>query len=447
VLSTARHRGYTLLFADAGFSAGDWVYVLYSLLLAVGFVLSLPYYAWKGRATGKYLATFRERMGRLPEGLRSSGRPAIWVHAVSVGEVIVARPLILALKQRLPGYDLFLSTTTVTGNAIAKSSGTGADGLFFAPFDGARAVRRALERIDPRLLVVVETELWPNLIHESRRRGTRVAVVNGRISTRSYPRYRWIRPFLRRVLAEVDLFLMQGDAHAERVRALGAPPARVQVTGNLKYDALDVAQAGPSLVQVFGGRAGRPLWVAGSTVPGEEAAVLGALRTLRDVAPDLGLVIAPRRPERFGEVLPLVEAAGFRGVRRTALDGAPWSDGDVLVLDTIGELAQVYPMATVVFVGGSLAPYGGHNILEAAIAGKAVVVGPHMENFQEIADTFRAADAFVQVPSAEALADAVGRLFVDTERRNAIGERARSLIERNRGAVARTVDALAALVA
>ncbi len=423
------------------------MYFLYSLLLGIGFVVSAPFYAWKGRGTGKYRATFRERMGRLPEDVRTGARPVIWVHAVSVGEVLAARALIAALVERLPGHDVFLSTTTMTGNAIARATVSGAAGLFYAPFDVRGPVRRVLDRLSPSLLVLVETELWPNLIHESRRRGARVAVVNGRISPRSYPRYRRIRPFLRRVLAEVDLFLMQGEAHAERALALGAEPSRVRVTGNIKYDALENPEPSDGLVRLFAGRAGRPLWVAGSTVPGEEQTILTALRQARAAVPDLALVIAPRRPERFGEILPLVAAAGFVGVSRTALGDGPWAEGDVLLLDTLGELAQVYAMATIAFVGGSLAAYGGHNILEPAIAGKAVVVGPHMENFQEIADAFRAEDALVQVPSAAALATTVTSLLLDDARRRALGERARGLVLGNRGALERTVAALAELVA
>ena len=246
--------------------------------------------------------------------------------------------------------------------------------------------------------MLVETELWPNLIHEAHRRGTRIALVNGRISTRSFPRYRKARRFLSRVLSEIDLFLMQGEAHAERIRALGAPADRVQVTGNLKFDAVAPGRVPERLARLLqGGTAPRPLWVAGSTVGGEEELVLSAFHRVRERVPQARLLVAPRHPERFAAVPALVEAAGFRCLRRSALDPAAWGDGEVLLLDTLGELAQVYALASVVFVGGSLVPAGGHNILEPAVAGKAVVVGPHMENFQEIADQFRAESAMVQV--------------------------------------------------
>jgi 3-deoxy-D-manno-octulosonic-acid transferase len=420
------------------------LYLVYSVLLAIGFVLALPYYLWKGRSTGKYLASFRERMGRFPAPLNAGGRPSIWIHAVSVGEVLAARALVGPLKERFPERPIFVSTTTATGHAVARQSVRAADGLLFAPFDWPGPVRRALAALDPALLVLVETELWPNLIHEARRRGTRVALVNGRISPRSYPRYRRIRRWLRPMLAEVDVFLMQGEAHARRVTDMGAPPERVKVTGNLKFDSLGEARTPEPLARLIG--SGGPLWVAGSTVAGEEPLVLQALREVRRREPAARLLLAPRHPERFGEAAAIVEAAGFRVARRTALL-RPWADEDVLVLDTLGELAQVYPLATVVFVGGSLVPAGGHNVLEPAAAGKAVIVGPHMENFQEVADEFLAEGALLRVGSARELADQVTALLADGARRDAIGERARRLIHRNRGALRGTVDALAGLVA
>jgi 3-deoxy-D-manno-octulosonic-acid transferase len=425
------------------------VYFVYSLGLALAFFLALPWFLWKGRATGKYLRTFRERMGRLPVYLNVDGDRSIWIHAVSVGEVLAARPLITALKERFPAHRVFVSTTTMTGNAVARKNVRGTDGLFYAPFDWPGPVRKALETLNPALLVLVETELWPNLIHEARRRGTRVAVVNGRVSLRSFSRYRRVRRFLKRVLGDVDLFLMQGQAHAQRIREMGAPDERVRVTGNLKFDAVAAARTPERLARLILGDAhrSRPLWVAGSTVAGEEEIILRAFHRVRERLPGTGLILAPRHPERFAEVPALIEAAGFRCRRRTALDPGSWRDGEVLLLDTLGELAQLYSLATVVFVGGSLVPSGGHNILEPAMAGKAVVVGPHMANFQEIADQFRAEAAIVEVSSAEELAREVLSLLTDDERRRRLGERARNLIDRNRGALRGTVDALSGLVA
>jgi 3-deoxy-D-manno-octulosonic-acid transferase len=421
------------------------LYLLYTALISIGFVLAVPFYLWKGRATGKYLATFRERMGRLPEGIVAEG-PSIWIHAVSVGEVLAARILVKPLKQRFPGHRVFISTTTMTGRAVARVSTGGADGLFYAPFDWPGPVRRALLALKPRLLLLVETELWPNLIHEARRHGARVAVVNGRISDRSFGRYRLVRFFLRRVLAEVDLLLMQTQEYARRIVVIGAPPERVRVVGNLKYDAVEPPQVPDGLVRLLSGSSG-PLWVAGSTVAGEEETVLGAFRRACEAFPDARLLIAPRHPERFDDVQVRIEGAGFGCVRRTRLGDQPWRGDEVLLLDTIGELARVYPAASVVFVGGSLVPSGGHNVLEPALAGKAVIVGPHMENFQEIAERFLAEGALVQVGSEEELGSALLDLLGDAGRREEIGRRARGLVERNRGALDATLDALGRLLA
>jgi 3-deoxy-D-manno-octulosonic-acid transferase len=424
------------------------LYQLYSVLLAFGFVLALPFYLWKGRSTGKYLRTFRERMGASPYPARPPGERSVWIHAVSVGEVLAARPLVAALKERLPGWRVFLSTTTPTGNAIAAKS-VPVDGLFYAPFDWPRPVRAALGALDPALLVLVEREIWPNLIHESRRRGTRVAIVNGRLSARSFSRYRLAGAFVRRVLDEVDLFLMQAPPHAERIRALGAPPARVQVTGNLKFDAAETPRPSEALQSRFGSaaRGHRPLLVAGSTTAGEEELVLAAFRRVLARVPQAALLVAPRHPERFDLVPPLVAASGLRCLRRSLLAPGAWRDEEVVLLDTLGELAAVYALADVVFVGGSLVPSGGHNILEPAAAGRPVIVGRHMENFQEIADQFKAAGALAQVADAEELGDAVAALLLDDARRRELGERGRRLVEDNRGAVRRSVDALVALVA
>jgi len=249
------------------------------------------------------------------------------------------------------------------------------------------------------------------------------------------------------VLTEIDLFLMQGEPHADRIRAMGAPPERVQVTGNLKFDAVEPGRLPERLSRLLlGGTAPRPLWIAGSTVAGEEELVLSAFHRVRERVPQARLLVAPRHPERFDAVPALVEAAGFRCLRRSRLDPLAWQDGEVMLLDTLGELSQVYALASVVFVGGSLVPSGGHNILEPAVAGKPVIVGPHMENFQEMTAQFREEHALVQVGSADELAREVSALLLDEPRRAGLGERARELVDRNRGAVGRSTDALVSLL-
>ena len=304
------------------------MHIAYSLLLTLGFLFALPWFLWKGRATGKYLRTFRERMGRLPVYLNVDGDRSIWIHAVSVGEVLAARPLVPALRERLPHHRIFLSTTTMTGNAVAKKSVRGIDGLFYAPFDFPHPVRHALEVLNPSVLVLVETELWPNLIHEARRRGTRVAMVNGRISPRSFPRYLRLGSLrCGRVLAEVDLFLMQGEAHAERIRAIGAaaragprhrqPEVRRRRAGSPAGAARAAAAGRPRC-------ASRPLWVAGQHRRGRGAArALGLPPRARARA--AGAAADRAAPPRALRLVPaLVEAAGFRCLRRSALDPAAW---------------------------------------------------------------------------------------------------------------------------
>ncbi len=423
------------------------MYSLYSALLALAFLLAIPYFLWKGRATGKYRLSFRERMGALPCDLNRDRAPSIWIHAVSVGEVLTARVLLGPLRERFPDHRIVVSTTTVTGHSVARSSLNEADALFFAPFDFRGPVRKALATVKPRLLLLMETELWPNLIHEARRAGVRIAVANGRLSAGSSARYRRIRFLLKHVLAEVDLFLMQGEAHAARARAIGAPPERVRVAGNLKFDALGEPTTPEPLARLLvPAMEPGPLLVAGSTMAGEEEMVLAAFRRVHLRLPQARLILAPRHPERFAEVDGLAQAVGFTCVRRTTLGAEPWTAGEVLLLDTMGELASVYPVAEVVFVGGSLVPSGGHNVLEPAAAGKAVVVGPHMENFQEIADQFRAAGALVQVASPDGLAEALLGLLADAARRREVGARARALVLRSKGAVGRTIEALAELL-
>jgi 3-deoxy-D-manno-octulosonic-acid transferase len=420
------------------------VYAAYTSVLAIGLVAALPYYLWRGRRDGRYRRTFRERCGHLPSDVRSE-RPSIWIHAVSVGEVLAAATLAPPLRARFPDHPLFLSTTTVTGHAVARERAGGFDGLFYAPFDFPRPVGRVLAAIRPALLVLVDTELWPNTIRETRRAGGRVALVNGRISERSFPRYRLVRRLLRRVLSHVDLFLMQSDLYARRLVEMGAPPDRVHVSGSLKFDAARAVPAPAELRERLSGPG--PLLVAGSTVPGEERAVLDAHAVVRRAHPACRLLIAPRHPERAPEIEGLVRSAGLDCLRRSRMQPGDWRGPEqVTLLDTLGELAGVYALASVVFVGGSLEPRGGHNVLEAAAVGKPILVGPHMQNFHDIAELFRAEGAMLEVSGGAELGAAVAGLLDDPERARVLGERARRLVEGNRGVVARSVDALAGLL-
>jgi 3-deoxy-D-manno-octulosonic-acid transferase len=428
------------------------MYVLYSLAMLLLFVAASPYFLYQALRHGKYAGSLPERLGVLPVSLNLDRDPSIWLHAVSVGEALTARAIADDLKARYPHLRLFVSTTTMTGQRVAKQSFPQADGVFFFPIDLGFIVRRVLDIVRPRLFVMMETEIWPNLLRECRARGVKTVVINGRISARSFPRYLRVKPLFRRVLALVDRFCVQGEETAGRLRDLGAAPDRITITGSLKFDALQAPGAGAArggadrVLRYLSVAEGRAVIVAGSTMPGEHEIVLNGFERIRTLARQPLLILAPRKPEHFAEAASLSRQRGFRTVLRSELPIDEAVKADVVVLDTIGELAQVYQAATVVFVGGSLVPTGGHNILEPAVYGKPIVFGPHMQNFAEIAETFLAARAAVQVESGRELEDALIELLSAPDARHALGDRARALVEANRGARARSLDAIAELL-
>lgn len=422
------------------------MHLLYTLVILVLAVALSPWFLYQAIRYRKYVGSVGERMGRLPVSFNLDGDASIWIHAVSVGETLAARTLVDGLRERYPGLRIFLSTTTMTGRQLARSRIQGVDAVFFFPFDIPFVIKRTLQLVRPRLFIMVETELWPNLLRACARTGVKTMLVNGRISARSYPRYRLVRRFFRDVLADVDRFCMQGDESARRIIDIGADPGRVTVTGNLKFDALELAspadRGAGRVLRYFRVSPDRPVFIAASTLKGEEAPVLAAFAAVRRHYHNALLIMAPRKPERFNEALVLSRAEGLRAVRRTelAVDAEPRAD--VVILDTIGELAHVLQIATVVFVGGSLVDQGGHNILEPAVHGKPVVFGPHMDNFAEIAAEFVANHAAIQVPDALTLTPTVIRLFSDPVERARIGAAARALVDANRGARQRTLDAI-----
>jgi 3-deoxy-D-manno-octulosonic-acid transferase len=427
------------------------VHILYTLAVLVLAVLLSPWFLYQALVYRKYIGNFSERMGRLPVSFNLDGDESIWIHAVSVGEALTARALIADLRERYPALRIFLSTTTLTGQQIARTRIQDVDAVFFFPFDLPFIVNRTLGLVRPRLFVMMETEIWPNLLRACRRRGIKTMLVNGRISSRSYPRYKLVRPFFRAVLQDVDRFCMQSDESARRIMDIGADPSHVIVTGSLKFDSLDVpgAAAGRGagrVLRYFRIAPSRPVFIAASTLKGEEMPVLAAFAAVRRAHPNTLLILAPRKPERFAEAEALARGEGLRVMRRTelAVDAEPRAD--VVILDSIGELAHLFQVATVVFVGGSLVDQGGHNILEPAVHGKPIVFGPHMENFAEIAEAFLAHQAAVQVPDAATLTTTIGRLVGDSVERARLGAAARALVEANRGAKERTLTAIAALL-
>jgi 3-deoxy-D-manno-octulosonic-acid transferase len=428
------------------------MYLAYSLLTLVVFVVVSPYFVYQAIRYQKYIGSLRQRLGFLPISFNLDGEESIWIHAVSVGEALTARALAADLKARYPRLRLFLSTTTIAGQQVARRSLSDLDAVFYFPFDWTFIVRRTLNLVKPRLFIMMETEIWPNLLRACRARGVKTVVINGRISSRSYPRYRMIRPFFRRVLDDVDRFCMQSDESARRLIDLGADPARVTVTGSLKFDALELPAATvhgkprERVLRFFRLSVNRTVLIAGSTMKGEEAAVLRAFARIKETQPGALAILAPRQPERFGEVERLARDAGFVAIRRSELPIDAEPRADVVVLDTIGELAQIYQLATAVFVGGSLADHGGHNILEPAMFGKPIVFGPHMQNFKEIADAFRRQDAAVQVASDRDLADTLLALVTDPVRRASLGAAARALVEANRGAKTKTLAVIGELL-
>jgi 3-deoxy-D-manno-octulosonic-acid transferase len=426
------------------------MYLAYSLLLVTALAVGSPWFLYQALRHRKYVGGFRQRLGYLPLSFNLDREPSIWVHAVSVGEVLAVRPLVSSLKDRYPHLRLFVSTTTLAGQQLARRTVQEADGVFYFPFDLAFIVRRVLDVVRPKLFVMVEGEIWPHVLRESRRRGVKTVVVNGRVSARSFPRYRLVKPLFERVLAHIDRFCMQSDESAHRIVALGADPARITVTGSLKFDAAalpaDAARGRDRVLRFFRVPRERIVIVAGSVMRGEDLPVLKAFRRAKAVAPQALLVLAPRHVERFDEAVHLARGEGFAVAKRSdlAIDADPRAD--VVILDTIGELAQVYQLATVAFVGGSLVETGGHNILEPAVFGRPIVFGPHMSNFGEIAREFLGQGAAVQVHSGRELEDVIVELLTDPVRRAKLGAAARALVDANRGARDRTLEALGRLL-
>jgi 3-deoxy-D-manno-octulosonic-acid transferase len=420
------------------------MYVLYSLALACATLISLPWWALQMLRAGKYRAGFKERLGFVPERLKQARPGCIWIHAVSVGEVLAVSRLVQEIQSACPETRLFLSTTTATGQRLARER-FGDANCFFMPLDFGFSVRAWLHALQPRLLVLAETELWPNLLHLAKKRGVAVAIVNARISDRSFPRYRRFRWFFQRVLSNIDLFLAQAAVDAERLRAMGAPTERVQVSGNLKFDIRPGSASGIAQELRRAIPHSSPVIVCGSTAEGEEGPVLAAFQQVQRQFPSAVMVLAPRHPERFNKVAGLIASTGLGFVRRSSWSAAGPLAGGVFLLDSVGELASVYALADIAFVGGSLVPAGGHNILEPAQYGAAIVVGPHTFNFREIVGIFQNGNA-VRVADAEALAPQLLDLLIHSGERSQMGRRAQALFAQYAGATQKTLQALRPLL-
>jgi len=422
------------------------MYWLYSAALASALVLTLPYWLMQMSRHGKYRTGLRERLGKVPARLAQDlSKPTIWVHAVSVGEVLAVSQLITQLGSQLPQYRIVISTTTDTGQKLARKN-FGAENVFYFPLDFAFAIRPYLRRLQPELIVIAETEFWPNFLRLTRRSGAKIAIVNARISDRSWPKYRRFHFFYRRILKAVDLFLAQTEQDAARLREIGAPSQRISVSGNLKFD-VPMPAAPPivaSLKESFQQSDAGPVIVCGSTVDEEEPLLLRAFENVLASHPHAVMILAPRHPERFNVVAELLEKLGIRFWRRSLWSGEPLTGG-VLLVDTIGELASLYSLADVAFVGGSLVPRGGHNIIEPAQHGVPIIVGNHTENFRDMIRIFQNANAVRVVGTAE-FPLVLMELISNQPARVALGQRGAETLRSQTGATLRTADALQQLL-
>jgi len=433
------------------------MYLVYSLLFSVGVVLTAPYYLWRLRGKIFAAADWRERFGFLPAHFgresRTGAEGALWIHAVSVGETLAVAGLVEKLRKEFPERKVFLSSVTVAGRAVGESRLPDVAGHFYLPLDWRSAARRALHRLRPDLLLIVETELWPNILRAAHERGTRVALVNARLSNRSFRGYCLARPFMRRLLECVDWIGAQTARDAERFVLLGARPERVAVVGNLKFDGKppQINQFTGCLREALESSQRRPVLVGASTMPGEEALLLQAWKEIRAQHPKAIFILAPRHPNRFEEVSALLSQSARSFVRRTLLEtglemAQQLATPEILLLDTIGELAGIFELADAVFVGGSLVPTGGHNLLEPAYWGKPIFFGPHMENFRDVAQLFSGAGAAIQVRNAHELAHAILKSLRDKDGLRKMGETGRQLMREGAGATQRTLEQLRVLL-
>ncbi len=432
------------------------MYFIYSVLLTFGFLILLPRSVFDVFRHGKYVAGFRERLGHVP-ALADVRQPIIWLHCVSVGETQTARPLVQAIRKEFPKCLLAISTVTLTGQRLAAEVfREDAARVFYFPFDWRWTVRRSLKAMNPSLALIMETELWPNFMLECRNRGIPVALVNGRLSANSFRRYRLVKRFISRVVSCLDLAIMQSQTDASRICELGVPAERVLISGSLKFDANPVDQ-GLALTQDLRDRfhvVPEQIVLAASTHAPEERILIEAFQQVRARCnvEKPRLMIAPRHPERFEEVARLLATSGLTWTRRTAAATDADTTCDAILIDTIGELRAVYPLASVVFVGGSISRTGGHNILEPAAIGASIVTGAHTDNFEHIVQEFVRAGAIVQLPplpevaAPAEVARVIEGLLYDQQRREALGSRAKHLVEQNRGATERTLRMLTGIL-
>ena len=406
--------------------------IIYNLLSLISFIAYLPWLLFK-KGPENRLQYLKERLG-----ISEYTNADIWVHAVSVGEVMAALPFLTSLKKEFPGIKIVLSTTTYTGQKIAREKFPSADRTMYIPWDTWLTISKAVMTIKPKIFITIETELWPALFSTLKKNGSRIVLLNGRISPESFKGYKLIKPFMKKVLSYLDFIYMQGETDAERIVTIGADKKKAGIMGNFKFDIeLDKKES----VNWMDGVKGKII-LAGSTHKGEEEIVLDAYEEVKKSFPDLKLILAPRHPERFNEAEEILKRRNLNFIRRTELnlESGVWNQKscDIILLDTIGELSQLFSKADVTFIGGSLLPFGGHNILEPAYWGKPSIFGPHMENFP-IAKDFLMEGAAIMVKDPGGLAAAIKDLLENTEKAEHMGQKAKGIIDKNTGAVKKAV--------
>jgi 3-deoxy-D-manno-octulosonic-acid transferase len=426
-------------------------YLIYNVLLSISFFIVLPFLPFLWLSGKRFSSGLAQRLGFYPERVRRrfAVRRPVWIHAASVGEARAAKVLMNGLRKRFPGRNIVVSTFTQTGHDLAHQE-AGAEEVVFLPLDLIWAVRRAIAALNPAILVVIETEIWPNLFREAHQRGIPALLVSGRLSERSFRRYAWFGWFFRRAIQYLRVLGMQSDADRVRIIRLGADPARVHITGNLKHAAFVDATvvdnrefADPSTSSADRGRRDQFLWVVGSSHQGEEEIVLAAFACLKRRFPRLRLVLAPRHPQRFHDVEKLLTASEVPFAKKSQMNGKVAFEKDVVILDTIGDLEQYYAAGDFAFVGGSLVDAGGHNLLEPARFRKPVLFGPYTSNFSRLAEELVQKGGGIRVCGCEDLIREITALLAEPEKCKAIGNRAFQVAAQDDGVLSRSVDVVA----
>ena len=422
--------------------------ILYNLLFLLAFLLSIPFFVFKMIKYGKYRAGILQRFGFYPKQFRMflSDKKTIWLHAVSVGEVMSVLPFIEGLEKQYPSNQIVVSTTTLSGNLIARKKISRKIPVFYFPLDFFWSVSRSLKVVHPSVIILTETEIWPNFLSAAFNRSIPVALINARVSEKAYIRYRFIKWLVSPLLSRIDIITAQTTEDVNRLKFLGARPARLKLTGNLKYETALLQASSSDEIENYRNLMGFSdkdlVWVCGSTHEGEESILVEIWERLRKVFPSLRLIIAPRHPERWKKVEVLIRQKGLPCIKRSVLKGKALVPLDVILLDTMGELSKIYALASIVFVGKSLLHNGGQNILEPASLGKPVLFGPHMENFKDISDLFLSLGAVIQVQDSVDLEKTMIRLIQNTKECNAIGKKSKDIVQANQGATRKTLSLL-----